>query len=131
MMGLKIGHLDYFEGPFDTYANVDVVAIGTYADGSVVFELQLPAEGDILATPTVYLGPDYGLYAKSGWTFVKNYSEGEGMVDALVKAGIVEAGDTVTFGPFDTTATEVRLTESYSDALTKALMDLPDLTNLL
>jgi hypothetical protein len=76
-----------------------------YSDGSlaVVFRSN---EGN--TTLSVNLA-DYGATPPEDHFFVKNYSEGEGMVEAIEKAGIAEALADFRFGSFDTTATLMKL----------------------
>ena len=52
---------------------------------------------------------DYGATPPEDHFFVKNYSEGEGMVEAIEKAGIAEALADFRFNAFDTTATLMKL----------------------
>lgn len=68
---------------------------------------------DYLATLYVDLS-GYGAIPKEGAFWIKDYSEGKGLAAALEKAGvIVPTGRGVMFGPFHTTATEVRLTPEW------------------
>lgn len=46
----------------------------------------------------------YGLIAPEGHFFTKDYSEGEGMAEAIENAGIAKRIAQVTFGPHGTTA---------------------------
>ena len=46
----------------------------------------------------------YGLVPGLDQTFIKDYSENEGVTDELVKLGLVKKIGIATFGPFDTTA---------------------------
>jgi len=77
-----------------------------YSDGSlaVVFSSN---EGN--TTLSVNLA-DYDLNAPENHFWVKNYSEGEGMADAIQKAGIGYPSCVTTFGPHKTTATLMKLT---------------------
>jgi hypothetical protein len=52
---------------------------------------------------------DHGLVARPGHVFIKNWSEGDGVADSLVKAGVVEIVETHVVGPFGGTAYEVRV----------------------
>lgn len=51
----------------------------------------------------------YGLVAPDGHVYVRNYSEGEGLADALAEAGVAWPVSIVTFGPHDTTATLMKV----------------------
>lgn len=59
----------------------------TYQDGSTCIKLTHPQSGPI-ATATVCL-VDFGYRPPSGYIAVKNYSENEGMVDALARGGVI------------------------------------------
>lgn len=83
--------------------------VGKYQDGTLAVELY--EDGDLERVST-----NLGEYAhgftplKSDEFYVKNYSEHEGMVAALVEAGIAEdTGKQVAFGPFETSANVMRL----------------------
>ena len=79
-----------------------------YSDGSlaVVFSSN---EGN--TTLSVNLTA-YGLRPPDpeNYFWVKNYSEGEGMADAICEAGIGYPSCVATFGPHKTTATLMKLT---------------------
>lgn len=82
-----------------------------YGDGSVAVRLTVDEDGfeETLANISVNLGA-YDLRPEPGAFFVKDYGESEGLLDALVEAGVLEkTGRTVTFGPFNTTAQEARV----------------------
>lgn len=76
-----------------------------YADGGLA--LTLTAEdGEPLSTVSVNLS-DYGLIPDLGCIFVADYSEHEGMFEAMVQAGVLTpTGRTVTFGKFRSKAHE-------------------------
>lgn len=94
----------------DTFAEV-IVEFANYGNGDIAI-LLYSDEGELLSTPTVNLEA-YGLRPERGSVYVKNYSEGEGMLEVLTKGGIVEPGARMeAFGPFDTTASEARLSEA-------------------
>ena len=46
----------------------------------------------------------HGLAPELGQTFIKDYSENEGITDQLVELGLVKKLALATFGPFNTTA---------------------------
>ena len=62
------------------------------------------------ATYTVNLS-GYDIFPEPGNTFIKDYGEGEGGIDILVDNGIVEkvSEKAISFGPFGTTAWEVKI----------------------
>lgn len=51
----------------------------------------------------------YRIFPRPGAIFVKNYSDHEGLAQSIVNAGLGTITDTVTFGPFHTTASEITL----------------------
>lgn len=51
----------------------------------------------------------YGYLPEPGEAFVPDYSEHTGLPAALKAAGVAEVLETVTFGPFDTTAARMAL----------------------
>lgn len=81
---------------------------GTPAIFSRVVEDGIEVED--LAVYTVCLS-GYGITPQPGCAFIKDYSEGKGGVDVLVDNGIVEkvSDSPVSFGPFATTAWEVKI----------------------
>lgn len=93
----------------ETYRDVEIHFERFMSDGSTVIRMMLQ-NGEVLATPSVNLS-EYGIYPRNeNETFIKEYSEGEGMTDLLVKHNIVERTGTVAeFGPFGTKAELVRI----------------------
>ena len=67
-----------------------------YYNSRVAIQLYGAENGEPIATATVNL-PELPL--KEGQCFIKNYSENEGMVNALVAAGLVEEIEPFTYGP--------------------------------
>ena len=51
----------------------------------------------------------YGIHDREGHCWIKDWSEGEGVTDSLVANGLVEKVRTVTVGPFDSPAHEVKI----------------------
>ncbi len=85
-----------------------VVKVYQYQDGSPAIQL-FTEDGSPLATATICL-VDYGLTPPPGHCYIKNYAENHGILDALLKAFVLEdTGKTVEFGPFDTVAHLVKL----------------------
>jgi hypothetical protein len=76
-----------------------------YRDGS----LRLLFIGNTGTTTLSINLSDYGLEAPEGCFFTKNYSEGEGMAEAIEKAGIAKPIVDESFGRFGTTATLMKL----------------------
>lgn len=119
-----------FTAPWgETFFNVRI-QVGRYtADGSLAVALYTE-DDEPLATPTVCLA-EYDLAPTEGCLWLKDYSEGEGMVPALVDQGVVEpTGRVAVFGPFDTRAVEARLLSPYS-MLVPVMGDLTDLWRYL
>ena len=90
-----------------THQNLTVLT-GRYADGSLA--LQLMDDYELVATVSVNL-TGYHIEVGPGCFWVRNYSESEGLGQALVMAGVLErTGRSVHFGPFaGTGADEYRL----------------------
>lgn len=85
-----------------------------YQDGSIAIALY-DNLGELLGIPTVSLRGGYGLIPVEGACFVKGYSEGEGLVDELVKRGVLKrTGRTVRYGPYDAFAEECRFVGEYA-----------------
>ncbi len=57
-------------------------------DKSVAIRLFLSTTGEPVATATVCLAPEWP--AREGHVWIKDYSENQGMLDALTEAGIIE-----------------------------------------
>lgn len=92
----------------EVYQNVRVYR-GEYPQAGGMGVSLTSDEGEPLASVSVNLS-FYGLTPDEGCIFVKDYAEGEGMLDSLTEAGLLEpTGRTVTFGPYDTTAREARV----------------------
>lgn len=73
-----------------------------YVDGQLALEFR-SLDGEPLAILSINL-VGHGLIAPSGHVFVKNYSEGEGLTEAMEEAGIATYVETVFFGPYDLSA---------------------------
>jgi len=86
------------------------VDISTYRDGTLAMGL-FTLNGDDLATVTVNLAA-YDLVPAEGAMFIKDYSEGEGVANALRSVGlIVFTGRREYVGPYGVQVIEVRLAE--------------------
>jgi hypothetical protein len=55
------------------------------ADPAIYIEAE---DGEALATATVNMAA-YGIHPEEGNVLIKDYAEGEGMVDALIAAGVI------------------------------------------
>ena len=66
------------------------------------------ADADLVAAASVNLA-QYGLTARPGCFFVKNYSESTGLPDALATAGIAVPVGFTTVGQFGSVVVEMRL----------------------
>lgn len=86
-----------------------VAKFGRYSNGSLALSLET-LDGEPLATASVNL-QEYGLLPPDGHIYVKNYSEGAGLAEALEQAGVAVPVGVVEFGPFSTTATLMRIRE--------------------
>lgn len=93
---------------------VVTLANSTYGDGSpaLVADFVYDGEGEreTLSTNLSY----YGMTPEPGNVFIKDYSEHEGLTDALVKAGAVTMVRPITFGPFNSGGFEVKLAPSLN-----------------
>ena len=63
------------------------VALGRYGNKRIALQLYAAEDGEIIATASVNV-PDEP--CPEGHTFIKSWSENEGMLLTLVKAGVVE-----------------------------------------
>lgn len=97
----------------DRWRNVQM-DLGEYWDGSTAIRL-FSEDGELLSIPTVNLKDDYGHAPVQGAFFIKGYSEGEGLVDELVKREVVRrTGRRVEYGPYDAFAEECRFVGKYA-----------------
>ena len=88
-----------FQGDFNIYTD-------EYADGTQALGVVWPdGESEIISTN---LG-GYGLTPRPGAVWIKDYSEGVGLAKALEEAGVGAIVGRVTFGPFNTTASEFQV----------------------
>jgi hypothetical protein len=88
---------------------------GAYWDGGVAIRL-FSSDGELLSIPTVNLKDEYGHSPAPGAFFLKGYTENEGLVDELVRRGVVErTGRRVEFGPYDAFAEECRFVGEYAE----------------
>lgn len=86
---------------------------GSYADNREL-AIQLYTGGEPLATASINLD-GYGIRAREGAFFIKNWSENSGIAEALEKAGVVTlTGNKEFVGPFSSEAVEAELTPKYS-----------------
>lgn len=83
------------------------VAKMQYGDGSLALTFTSP-DGEPLLTLSVNLGA-YGMVAPEGHVYVKDYAESEGLAAGMEAAGIAAPVGSVTFGPYNTTATLMRV----------------------
>lgn len=63
-----------------------LLSLGEYENGATALSLFDPVDGEPLAVATVNLPHEV---PAPGNVFIKNYSENEGMVDTLVRAGVI------------------------------------------
>lgn len=90
-----------------------VVTVSQYADGTPALVAESRDEDGYpdRDTLSVNLG-GYGMEPPpAGHFIVRDYSEHEGLPDALERAGIATVVDRITFGPFDVAAAVVKLNE--------------------
>jgi len=64
----------------------DIVFVGVYYDGSPAFRIN--CWGDHILTLTVNMAPNHA--PNDGCVFIKDWSENEGILDAVLDAGLVE-----------------------------------------
>lgn len=99
---------------------------GFYGDGRV--GLRLVEDGSPVATATI----NTAIRVESDEIIVKDYSENEGMVEALVSAGVVEPGFVpIHVGAYDAHCARCRLTpaamaEAYGLATSQLPHGVPD-----
>lgn len=92
--------------------------IETYLDGTPalvadVLDTDLDCWFDETLSTNLF---SYGLMPDEDCIFVKDYSEHEGLAEAIEDAGWGEAVGAVMFGPFNATATVIRLSEEIVHA---------------
>lgn len=88
------------------------LSLGQYADGSLA--VQVRDSDQPVETLSINLGA-YGLAAPEGHFYCKDYSEHEGLPEALVKAGVASIVHEVTFGPFGSKAFLMHLNQPGVD----------------
>lgn len=81
------------------------VETALYANGTLAVGLVDLDEREIISVNLVA----YGLAPAADQFYVKNYSEHEGLAVALMQAGIAEKVGEVTYGPYESSATLLRL----------------------
>lgn len=79
---------------------IGTIHITRYRDGQPRVEF---SSGEGTTVLSINLSA-YGLIAPEGHFFTKDYSEGEGMAEAIEDAGIAQRLCRVKFGPYGTTA---------------------------
>jgi hypothetical protein len=105
-----IDRLDWLEGFSHVW-----IAMHDYPDSRIGFDLIISNNGhpEMLAKATIHLDA-YNYLPDEECFFIKNYSEHEGLGEALVKAGVVErTGRRVAYGPYDASADEYRFAPAY------------------
>ena len=73
---------------------------GEYGNGRTAIQLKDAVDGSPIATATINLCDYPEFPIGEGQVHIKNYSENEGMVAALIEAGIVEEISSFGIGPF-------------------------------
>lgn len=92
------------------------IEFGKYVDGTPAIEIFSETEGPV-ATATVNLS-GYNISPAPGHVIIKDYSENEGMVEALIAAGIItERGEGFSFGFITNGAFECPIAEEHLDKL--------------
>lgn len=82
---------------------------GTYRNGSLAV-LFVSTDPDSFSSTSLSVNlEDYGVIPVADCFFVKNYSECVGLADAVEVAGIATKINVFEFGPFDASATLMRL----------------------
>lgn len=83
-----------------------------YEDGSLALQIEYEYDGyPEVETLSVNLS-HYGMTPPEGHIWVKDYSEAEGLPDALVKAGVATEVRAEKIGPFDVRVVLMKLAES-------------------
>jgi len=90
-------------------SDTGTLAKGTYRDGSLAVLFVSTNPDSFSRLPLSVNLEAYGMIPADGCFFVKNYSEYEGMADAIVEAGIATKVGVFEFGPYDATVTLMRL----------------------
>jgi len=85
-----------------------VVGRSRYADGSPALLFSPDSGEPAYALSTNLAGHNITVPAE-GHVYIKGYAEHEGLCEALVKLGVVEAVQEITLGPYDTKATLVKV----------------------
>lgn len=103
-----------FQAPWDKseiYEDVEV-EVGYYGNGSLAIRLTLE-DGDVLAIPTINL-QQYGVVPPKDCVFIPARSENEGMLAALIGAGVVEDMDIICdYGPYNAYAQQAKVLPPY------------------
>ena len=108
-MSTVIGHLDWLGGWSDLR-----IEHGCYYDGTRSVML-VTRTGELLTKASTCLA-EYGLAPRGDCFWIKTYSEGEGLADALVAAGVVSrTGRMVRFGVHGAGAEECAFTPDYKE----------------
>jgi len=78
------------EGFRAKYASGEPVEVrkGTYRNGEIALVMIDANDGEQLCRPTLNL-EEYGEHPREGHVFIKTYSENEGVLEGLQKAGVV------------------------------------------
>ncbi len=83
------------------------ISKAAYQDGQLALMFS-PESGEPAFALSTNLA-SHGLYAPEGHVYVKGYGEHEGVATALAGAGVASPVNEVAFGPYDTTATLMRV----------------------
>lgn len=78
------------------------VFLATYGDHSTALVAEATDEDGFPNRETLSVNLSaYAMTPPEGCVFVRDYSEHEGLVDALVEAGVASLVERITFGPHD------------------------------
>ena len=81
------------------------LSTSTYADGSTALQLWTDEGPEVLSTNLTV----YGMHPDQGNVFIKDYSEHEGVAQALVKLGLAEIVREVPIGGYGARGYEVKI----------------------
>lgn len=93
------------------------VRVGQYQDGSAALVARSTTDFDWMGWERLSINlAEVGFDAPEGHVYIKRYAEHAGLPEALEAAGVgtIVPGEDVAWGPFDTTASLLRLSDGLS-----------------
>lgn len=107
------------------YTGLADIRFAVYATNPecIALRIVIPLTEEVVAIPTVNL-EDYDMVPKENHVFIKDYSEGAEMYNALRDAGVVKPNARkFTFGQFEAACFEAELTNEAIKAMTNGIGD--------